>query len=262
MKVRDQIIVVTGGADGIGKAMCERFHKEGAKHVVVADINGDKAAAVAQSIGGTAYACDVSSEADIVRIVEETENRVGPIALFCSNAGVVDRKADPAFVGSSTNEAWTYSWGVHVMSHVYAARACLPRMIARRNGYFLNTASAAGLLSQIGSAVYATTKHAAVAFAEILAITHRDDGIRVSVLCPQAVDTVLLRSGRQGPQHLDGVLTPEKVADDVIEALERETFLILPHPQVLTYMRNKTENYDRWIGGMVKLKRRIDEANG
>ena len=261
MKVRDQVVVVTGGADGIGRAMCERFHNEGAKHVVVADIDGAKAEAVARSVNGTAFACDVSREADIVGMVEQTESRIGPIALFCSNAGVVDRNADPKDVGSSTNEAWAHSIGVNVMAHVYAARACLPRMTARKSGYFLNTASAAGLLSQIGSAVYAVTKHAAVAFAEILAITHREQGIRVSVLAPQGVDTALLRSGRQGPQHLDGVLTPEKVADDVIVGLEQEIFLILPHPQVLTYMRNKTENYDRWIGGMVKLKRRMDEAS-
>jgi NAD(P)-dependent dehydrogenase (short-subunit alcohol dehydrogenase family) len=258
MKVRDKIVVVTGGGDGIGKAMCERFHKEGAKFIVVADLNGEKAEAVAKSVGGKAYRCDVAHEADIVRIVEETEKNVGPIDLFCSNAGLVDRDASPDFVGSASNESWTRSWNVHVMSHVFAARALVPRMAKRGGGYFLNTSSAAGLLSQIGSAVYATTKHAAVAFAEILAITHRDQGIRVSVLAPQGVDTPLLRSGKRGPQHLDGVLTAEQCADAVIKGLEAESFLILPHPQVAQYMRNKTENYDRWIGGMVKLKRSLE----
>ena len=258
MKIKDKIVVVTGGADGIGKALCERFHKEGAKMVIVADLNGDKAAAVAKSIGGKAYKCDVANEQDIIRIVEETEKNIGPIDLFCSNAGLADREASPDFVGSSTNESWTRSWNVHVMSHVYAARALLPRMIRRGGGYFLNTSSAAGLLSQIGSAVYATTKHAAVAFGEILAITHRDQGIRVSMLCPQGVDTPLLRAGRHGPQHLDGVLTPEECADAVIKGLESENFLILPHPQVAQYMRNKAENYDRWLGGMVKLKRSLE----
>jgi NAD(P)-dependent dehydrogenase (short-subunit alcohol dehydrogenase family) len=257
MKVRDQVVVVTGGGDGIGKALCERFHKEGAKRVIVADINGKGAEAVAKSIGGLAYACDVSKESDIVRIVEETETRVGPIALFCSNAGIVDRTASPDNAASTTNENWERSWQVNVMAHIYAARALLPRMIARKSGYFLQTISAAGLLSQIGSAVYATTKHAGVGFAEVLAITHRDQGIRVSILCPQGVDTKLLRDGTRGPQHLDGVLTPEQVADDVIQGLERETFLILPHPQVATYMKNKAENYDRWLGGMVKLRRSL-----
>ena len=260
MKIKDKIVVVTGGADGIGKALCERFHKEGAKAVIVADLNGEKAAAVAKSIGGKAYKCDVANEADIIRIIEETEKNIGPIDLFCSNAGLADREASPDFVGSSTNESWTRSWNVHVMSHVYAARALLPRMIKRGGGYFLNTSSAAGLLSQIGSAVYATTKHAAVAFGEILAITHRDQGIRVSMLCPQGVDTPLLRAGSHGPQHLDGVLTPEECADAVIKGLEAESFLILPHPQVAQYMRNKTENYDRWLGGMVKLKRSLAAA--
>src|SRR6202049_568376 len=202
MKVRDQVVVVTGGADGIGKALCERFHREGAKRVIVADINGNGAEAVAKSIGGVGYACDVSKEPDIVRIVKETEARVGPIALFCSNAGIVDRSASPDNAASSTNENWERSWQVNVMAHIYAARACLPRMIERKSGYFLQTISAAGLLSQIGSAVYATTKHAGVGFAEVLAITHRDQGIKVSILCPQAVDTTLLRDGTRGPQHL------------------------------------------------------------
>ena len=257
MKVRDQIVVVTGGADGIGKAMCERFRKEGAKRVIVADIDGNGAEAVAKSVGGIGYTCDVSKESDIKRIVEETEASVGPIALFCSNAGIVDRTAAPEIATSTTNENWERSWQVNVMAHIYAARACLPHMIARKSGYFLQTISAAGLLSQIGSAVYATTKHAAVGFAEVLAITHRDQGIRVSILCPQGVDTKLLRDGARGPQHLDGVLTTEQVADDVIEALGRETFLVLPHPQVANYMKNKAENYDRWLGGMVKLRRSL-----
>jgi NAD(P)-dependent dehydrogenase (short-subunit alcohol dehydrogenase family) len=262
MKIKDKIVVVTGGGDGIGKALCERFHKEGAKAIVVADLDGAKAAAVAKSVGGKAYRCDVADEKDIVRIVEETEKNIGPIDLFCSNAGLVDREASPDFVGSATNESWTRSWNVHVMAHVYAARALVPRMAKRGGGYFLNTSSAAGLLSQIGSAVYATTKHAAVGFAEILAITHRDQGIRVSVLCPQGVDTPLLRSGTRGPQHLDGVLTPEECADAVIRGLEAESFLILPHPQVAQYMRNKAENYDRWLGGMVKLKRSLEAGKG
>jgi NAD(P)-dependent dehydrogenase (short-subunit alcohol dehydrogenase family) len=257
VKVRDQVVVVTGGADGIGRALCERFHKEGTKRVVVADIDGARAEAVAHAIGGAAFRCDVAREPDIVRVVEETEKNIGPIALFCSNAGIVDRSASPDDATSTTNENWERSWQVNVMAHIYAARALLPRMIERKAGYFLNTVSAAGLLSQIGSAVYATTKHAAVGFAEVLAITHRDQGIRVSILCPQGVDTKLLRDGARGPQHLDGVLTPEQVADETIKGLERESFLILPHPQVAAYIKNKAENYDRWLGGMVKLRRSI-----
>jgi NAD(P)-dependent dehydrogenase (short-subunit alcohol dehydrogenase family) len=260
MKIKDKIVIVTGGADGIGKALCERFHKEGAKAVIVADLNGEKATAVAKSVGGKAYKCDIANEQEIIKMIDDVEKNIGPIDLFCSNAGLADREASPDFVGSSTNESWMRSWNVHVMSHVYAARAMLPRMIKRGGGYFLNTSSAAGLLSQIGSAVYATTKHAAVAFGEILAITHRDQGIRVSMLCPQGVDTPLLRAGQHGPQHLDGVLTPEECADAVIKGLEAESFLILPHPQVAQYMRNKAENYDRWLGGMVKLKRSLEAA--
>lgn len=257
MKVEGQVVVVTGGADGIGRALSERFKRDGAKAVVVADRNGAGAKAVADAIGGRAFTCDVSREADIIRVVQDTEHELGPIGLFCSNAGIGDFGGDPNLAASASNEAWARGWAVNVMAHVYAARALVPRMITRGGGYFLNTISAAGLLNQIGSAVYGTTKHAAVGFAENLAFTHRDQGIRVSILCPQGVDTALLRASGHGPQHLDGVLTVEEVAECVTQGLAEERFAILPHPQVETYMRNKAENYDRWIGGMAKLRRML-----
>jgi NAD(P)-dependent dehydrogenase (short-subunit alcohol dehydrogenase family) len=260
MKIEGKIVVVTGGADGIGRGLCERFHQEKAKAIVVVDIDGAKAAEVARLVGGTSFQADVSKEADIIRVVEETEAKVGPIDLFVSNAGIGAPGESFHSVGSASNDVWQHVWEVNLMAHVYAARALLPRMIARGGGYFLNTASAAGLLTQVGSAVYSVTKHAAVAFAESLAITHRDEGIRVSVLCPQAVDTPLLRLAGEGTQNVDGVLSPAEVAACVVEALDRETFLVLPHPQVLGYMQNKTGNYDRWIGGMVKLRRRYDQS--
>jgi NAD(P)-dependent dehydrogenase (short-subunit alcohol dehydrogenase family) len=257
MKVQGQVIVVTGGADGIGRALCERFHREGAKKVVVVDQNSAGAESVAASIGGLAIACDVSREEDVQHAVSETETKAGPIALFCSNAGIGDFGGRPDDATSAPNMQWQRGWEVNVMAHVYAARCCLPGMIARGGGYFLNTVSAAGLLNQIGNAVYGVTKHAAVGFAEILAITHRDQNIRVSILCPQAVDTPLLRAGGHGPQHIDGVLTPMEVAQCVVEGLEEEKFLILPHPQVTGYMRRKIEDYDRWIAGMNKLRRSL-----
>ncbi len=260
MKIKNKIAVVTGGADGIGKGLCERFAKEGATKVIVLDRNGEGARKTAAAIGGVAYECDVSRESDIKRIVDEVEKTVGGIALFCSNAGIGDFGGRPDDATSQPNEQWQRGWEVNVMAHVYAARACLPYMIGRREGYFVNTSSAAGLLNQIGNPVYGVTKHAAVGFAEILAITHRDQGIRVSVLCPQAVDTPMLRRAGVGSQNVDGILTPEQVAQCVVEAIDEERFEILPHPQVLGYMRKKTENYSRWIGGMAKLKRALDDA--
>lgn len=260
MKIKGKVVVVTGGADGIGKGLCERFAREGAAKVIVLDRNAEGAKKVADAIGGIAYACDVSKEADVQRIVEDIEKKVGPIALFCSNAGIGDFGGRPNDATSQPNDQWQRGWEVNVMAHVYAARACLPHMIARGEGYFMNTASAAGLLNQIGNAVYGVTKHAAVGFAEILAITHRDQGIRVSVLCPQAVDTPLLRRAGEGSQNVDGVLTPEQVAEVVVEAIEQERFEILPHPQVLGYMRKKTEDYSRWIGGMAKLQRALNPS--
>jgi NAD(P)-dependent dehydrogenase (short-subunit alcohol dehydrogenase family) len=263
MQVTGKVVVVTGGGNGIGKAMCEAFHRAGASRVVVADIDADAARAVAGPIDGAAFKCDVGKEADILHVIEETERQFGPIALFCSNAGI-GGGFDPLSVnaGGSSDEPWQRSWAVHVMAHVYAARHLIPRMKARGGGYFLNTISAAGLLSQVGSPAYSTTKHAAVGFAENLAISHRADNIKVSILCPQGVDTNMLRSIPRGPQSGDGDLSPEQVAQDVLKGLEAETFVILPHPQVLGYMRKKTENYDRWIGGMAKIQAKMREEFG
>jgi NAD(P)-dependent dehydrogenase (short-subunit alcohol dehydrogenase family) len=261
MKVSGKVVVVTGGANGIGRALCEIFHREGAAKVIVADLDGAAAKAVADSMGGEAFACDVAREADIKRVIDETEQRFGPIELFCSNAGIgggFDPLSENA--GGTSDDPWMRSWGIHVMAHVYAARHLIPRMKARGGGYFLNTISAAGLLSQVGSAAYSTTKHAAVGFAENLAISHKAHNIRVSILCPQGVDTNMLRSIPKGPQSGDGDLTPEAVAEAALEGIDRETFVILPHPQVLDYMRKKTENYDRWIGGMAKIQAKLREA--
>jgi NAD(P)-dependent dehydrogenase (short-subunit alcohol dehydrogenase family) len=260
MQVAGQVVVVTGGAEGIGRALCERFHRAGASKVVVADLNEAGAERVAASIGGAAFRCDVAHEPDLLHVIDEAERRFGPIGLFCSNAGIAaafDPLADN--VAGAPDEAWSRSWGVNVMAHVYAARALVPRFRARGGGYFLNTVSAAGLLSQVGSAVYSTTKHAAVGFAESLAIAHRAHGIRVSILCPQGVDTPMLRNLPAGPQAGDGVLSPEDVADAALRGIEEESFLILPHPQVEGYMRAKAENYGRWLGGMAKLQRALRE---
>jgi NAD(P)-dependent dehydrogenase (short-subunit alcohol dehydrogenase family) len=263
MQVRDKIVVVTGGANGIGRALCEAFHRAGAAKVVVADIDSAAARDVAASIAGAAFKCDVGKEKDIIHVIEETERLFGPIALFCSNAGIgggFDPLSENA--GGDSDEPWSRSWAVHVMAHVYAARHLIPRMKVRGAGYFLNTISAAGLLSQVGSPPYSTTKHAAVGFAENLAISHKAHGIRVSILCPQGVDTNMLRSIPKGPQSGDGDLTPEQVAKDALAGIEQETFLILPHPQVLGYMRKKTENYDRWIAGMAKIQAKMREEFG
>ena len=263
MQVAGKVVVVTGGANGIGKALCEEFHRAGAAKVVVVDLDEAGSQAVAASVDGAAFTCDVGQEQDILHVIEETEQTYGPIALFCSNAGI-GGGFDPMSVnaGGASDEPWQRSWAIHVMAHVYAARHLIPRMKARGGGYFLNTISAAGLLSQVGSPAYSATKHAAVGFAENLAISHKADGIKVSILCPQGVDTDMLRSIPKGPQSGDGDLTPEQVASDARAGIEQETFLILPHPQVLGYMRKKTENYDRWIAGMAKIQASMREAYG
>lgn len=258
MKVAGKVVVVTGAAEGIGAALARRFAKEGAAHVAVVDRNAAGAEATAKAIGGKAYTVDVSDPAQVAAMVAAVEAEQGRIDLFCSNAGVGGGDPDRNNAASAPDEVWMRGWGVNVMAHVYAARAALPGMMARGEGYFLNTVSAAGLLNQIGSAVYSTTKHAAIGFAESLAITNGGAGIKVSVLCPQGVDTAMLRQGgadpASQPQNLDGVMTPDEVAESVIQGLDAETFLILPHPQVLTYMQRKTGDYDRWLGGMRRLR--------
>ncbi|WP_395671444.1 SDR family oxidoreductase [Phenylobacterium sp.] len=261
MDVRGKVVVITGAASGIGKALAERFHREGAEGLVLGDLNEAGVAEVAASISGLSMKVDVTQEADIQRLAAAAEARFGRIDLFCSNAGIVVRDADLHNVASTPDAGFTLSWGVHVMSHIYAARAALPGMIARGSGYFLNTVSAAGLLSQIGSAAYSTTKHAAIGFGESLAITHRNDGIGVSLLCPQAVDTPML-NGARGSASVDGVLSTDAVMDAVMAGLAEERFLILPHEQVLTYMQRKAGDYDRWIRGMVKLRDHTLAAGG
>ena len=251
MLVKDRIVVVTGAASGIGRALARRFSAEGAKLVVCSDRNGEGVRAVAEEIGGIAFATDVSKEADIKHMIDTVEAEQGPIDLFCSNAGIgIGGGAE------APDEAWQRIWDINVMAHVWAARHMVPLMAARGEGYLLNTASAAGLLSQIGSAPYAVTKHAAVGLAEWLAITHGDKGIRVSVLAPQAVRTAMTAGNPDGVASVDGMIEPEAVAEACIRAIEAEDFLILPHPEVLEYMRRKTNDYNRWIGGMRKLQRR------
>jgi NAD(P)-dependent dehydrogenase (short-subunit alcohol dehydrogenase family) len=262
VRVADKVVVVTGGANGIGRALCERFHREGARKVVVADLEAANARAVADAIGGDAYGVDVRDESAIVSMVSAVQEAHGAIDLFCSNAGIIAGDGEQGWATSASNETWQAMWEIHVMAHVYAARACLPGMIERGAGYFLNTVSAAGLLNQIGDAAYSTTKHAALGFAEALAITHGDDGIGVSALCPQAVATRMIGSVEGGGSAgVDGILTAEQVADSVVSGLDAETFLILPHGEVVQYRAHKAADYDRWLGGMRKLRRRFADVH-
>ncbi len=269
MKMVDKIALVTGGAHGIGKALCQRLVKEKAAGIAVADIDLAAAEQTVQELkdmggsdlGGRALAvrCDVTQEAEIRRAVAEVEDELGPIDLLVSNAGFGFGDGPGWMATSQTDEQWDTLWRVHVMAHVWGARAVLPGMIRRGSGYLVNTVSAAGLLSQIGDAAYATTKHAAIGFAESLAITHGEQGIRVSVLCPQGVRTRLLEIEEVVAKSVgtDGILEPEQVADDVIQAMDEERFLIVPHAATLEYLRRKTADYDRWLQGMRRFRRSL-----
>jgi NAD(P)-dependent dehydrogenase (short-subunit alcohol dehydrogenase family) len=251
MEVTGKVIVVTGAASGIGRGLCLRFFREGAKAIVAADVNEAGAKAVTDEIKGEAVLCDVSREEDIIRLVKFVQDRHGRIDIFCSNAGIL------ALGGYEVdNKTWQRIWEINVLSHVFAARAVLPGMIRQGGGAFMVTASAAGLLSQIGSLPYSVTKHAAVGLAENLAITYGDQGISVLALCPQAVDTEMTRQGG-GVAAVDGMMKPEQLADAVIEAFRADEFLILPHPEVKTYMQRKTSDYSRWLKGMRKLQERF-----
>lgn len=265
MDITDKVVVVTGAGSGIGEALAHAAVGAGAAHVVVADLNGDQATRVAADVGGTAAQIDVSDEAAIIDLVGTTESAHGPIGVFASNAGYVTTAGL-----EDTNERINAMWEVHVMSHMYAARAVVPQMIANDGGYLLNTASAAGLLTQIGSLAYSVTKGAAVSLAEYLAVTHHHQGIRVSVLCPQAVRTNILANSPDiaasdhddddwegGVASGDGVVEPADVAQLCIEAMGDERFWVLPHPEVAEYAKRKATDVDRWLGGMRRYQQAL-----
>jgi NAD(P)-dependent dehydrogenase (short-subunit alcohol dehydrogenase family) len=268
------IAVVTGGGHGIGRALCRRLARDGAT-VVVADVEADAAERVAAEVGGIARVLDVSDEAAMQALVDGVEDEAGPIDLFVSNAGIGFGDADGSAASREggivpVDDRWAACWNVNVMAHVYAARALLPRMIRRGGGHLVNVASAAGLLSQIGDAAYSATKHAAVAFAESLAITHGGQGIKVSVVCPQAVATRMIgieddaetADGGFGGNDVDGILSPERVADDIVTAIREGRFLVLPHPQVQNYFQRKAADHDRWIAGMQRFRRKLEGEEG
>jgi NAD(P)-dependent dehydrogenase (short-subunit alcohol dehydrogenase family) len=250
MEIRDKVVVVTGGASGIGAGMAQRFARDGARGVMVADVNLERAQGVAAGIGPQAVAarCDVSREADIQALVRDTRERFGRVDIYFSNAGILGNMG-----GIELEDAlWDKMWEIHGMAHVWAARAVIPEMVDRGEGYFLVTASAAGLLNIVESAPYGVTKHAAVAIAEWLRIAYGRKGVRVSCLCPQSVQTDMTRNGT-GSAGINGVLTPEQVADVVVQTMRDERFLALPHPEVAQYFQAKGQDYDRWLGGMQKL---------
>jgi NAD(P)-dependent dehydrogenase (short-subunit alcohol dehydrogenase family) len=241
--LKGKVAVVTGAASGIGRAAALRFKKEGAAGVVAGDLSVEKM----KDLDAVAVRCDVAKEADVKNLVQEAENRFGRVDVFFSNAGIFQAGDIHA-----PDADWERNWKIHVMAHVYAARAVVDKMVARGGGYFLVTASAAGLLNIVESATYGVTKHGAVAFAEWLAIAYGRRGLRVSCLCPQAVITGMYqRDG--GSAGVDGALTVEQVMDEIVKTMAAERFLVLPHPKVLDYMRVKSGDYDRWLGGMQKL---------
>jgi NAD(P)-dependent dehydrogenase (short-subunit alcohol dehydrogenase family) len=249
-----RVIVVTGGAKGIGRALATRFASAGAEAVVVADIDADGAAAAARTIGATAVGCDVSRESDVKQLVDQVVAEHGRIDIFCSNAGVA--------VGGgpeTPNDEWQRIWEVNLMSHVFVARHVMPGMLDRREGYLLGTVSAAGLLNHVFAAPYGVTKAAALSLFEWLSIAHGADGIRVSCLCPQGVKTEMLAAERRlGLEFLtENALEPQAVAEIVLEGIRDERFLILPHPEVADYFRRKADDYDRWLKGMRRLRANI-----
>ena len=250
MKIQDAVCVITGGSGGIGKAMAAAFLEAGAEAVVLADLDASAVQHAATELNCEGRVCNVTDGSDIVDLVRHCESRYGRIDLLCSNAGA----GGEGVLTDAENAVWQLQWELHVMSHVYAARAVLPGMLERGQGYLLNTASAAGLLAALGSGPYSVTKAAAVKLAEFIAITHGDDGIGVSVLCPQGVNTAMAPRSL-GDGQTDGIIEPEALAQTVLEALEAERFYVLPHPEVEDYVRRKGDDIDRWLHGMRRLKR-------
>ena len=249
MQIENKVIVVTGGSGGIGQALANNFINKNAKVVILLDINFDHFESKNNLISKI---CDVTDEKELTKTIDEINFEFGLIDIFCSNAGIL-------ILGNEQTSImdWNKNWNLHVMSHVFAAKKLLPDMLKRGSGYFVNTSSAAGLLSHIDSATYSTTKHAAIGFAEWIAITYGKQGIGVSILCPQAVETNMTIGRENEVSALDGMMKPDQVALDVIKAIEEETFLISPHERVLGYFQNKANNYSRWINGMQRLRQKL-----
>jgi NAD(P)-dependent dehydrogenase (short-subunit alcohol dehydrogenase family) len=252
MQLKDKVAVITGGAHGIGEGLARRFKAEGARGIVVADLDGAGAERVAKEIGGVGVKVDVAKEAEIQKLVSETTARFGQIDLFCSNAGIFV----PADIDVSDAE-FARMRDIHVLAHLYAARAVMPQMLERGDGYLLQTVSAAGLITSLESMTYAITKHAALALAEWISMTYGDRGIKVSALCPQGVRTAMLM---QDPDNylVEGSVSVEQVADAVIEGIAQERFLILPHPEAAEYFRRKSADYDRWLRGMRRFRGEVE----
>ena len=251
VELNDKVAVVTGGSGGIGQAMARAFLEQGARAVVLADLDALQVTAAGAELGCEGIACNVTNESEVVALVDQVLARHGRIDLFCSNAG----GGGEGVLTDAANEVWQQQWELHVMAHLYAARAVLPSMIERGAGYLLNTASAAGLLAAIGSGPYTVSKAAAIKFAEFLSITHAADGIKVSVLCPQGVNTAMAPKSL-GDGQTDGILDPAELAATVIETLREERFHVLPHPEVEDYVRRKGDDVDRWLRGMQRLRER------
>ena len=255
MQLKNKVCVVTGAAGGIGAALARQFDAKGARGIVVADIQDGLVRDVADEVGGKAFIGDMTQETAIQELIAMAEKPFGDIDVFCSNAGIIRLGTEQA-----SNDEWQLCWDLHLMAHVYAARALAPKMATRGDGYLVNTASAAGLLSHVNSATYTVTKHAAVAFAEWISIAYGDKGVKVSILCPQAVKTPMTEGRDQGAASVDGLITAEYLADCVIASMDAEEFLILPHKKVIDYMKRKADNADRWLRGMRKYKAMYPEG--
>ena len=251
MDIERKVVVITGGASGIGKAVGKLMVNKGADKVFLADLNENLLNKTAEEIGAIPIVCDVSNEESVKALVNEVTLQTKIIDIFMSNAGIYVEGDE-----NTLNQEWMRNWSIHVMAHVYAARAVLPGMIKRESGYLINTSSAAGLLTHIDSATYSTTKHAAIGFAEYLSINYGSKGIKVSVLCPQAVKTAMTLGREDSVASVDGMLEPDFLAEVVLQSVYDEEFLILPHPEVLTYMQRKASDYERWLGGMRRFKQK------
>jgi len=259
MEVENKRVIITGSANGIGSSLSRVFKERNVKSMILVDLDESNNSKLANEVGGIPYKADVGSEDDIIKLVEFTKQEMGGIDIFCSNAGI----SGAGGLLNTSNEDWSNIWNVNVMSHIHAAKHALPSMLEQGHGYFMNTASAAGLLTQLGAAGYSVTKSAAVSFAEWLKITYGERGIGVSCLCPQGVRTPMVEDAPEivgSLVSIDGLLEPDVVANEVIECIEKEQFLITPHPEVLEYMKIKASDPDRWINGMQSLTKQLIEG--